>query len=235
MWLVFLLATLLPVPVWLYFKDKKQLTFKWLLSFSGAFLLGVMFIKLMPAFYSEPNQWIPLTVMLGFFLQLSVEHITKGIEHGHVHLHPSKKSHFPLPFFLALYFHAFTEALPLSANEHHHFLFDIHVFAWGIIIHKWPVVIALLTLLYKAGVSVKKSIFMVALFASAMPLAELVGPTLLNQFNDPGFVLQCVLGVSIGILLHVSTTILFETEEGHKLHWKKILVVLLGFLLPIFL
>jgi hypothetical protein len=34
----------------------------------------------------------------------------------------------------------------------------------------------------------------------------------------------------VGILLHVSTIILFEGEMGHKFNWMKFLMVLLGIL-----
>jgi hypothetical protein len=37
-----------------------------------------------------------------------------------------------------------------------------------------------------------------------------------------------MIGVLIGILLHVSTIILFESEEGHAFNWKKFVMVLLG-------
>jgi hypothetical protein len=37
-----------------------------------------------------------------------------------------------------------------------------------------------------------------------------------------------VTGILIGILLHVSTTIIFESEEGHKFNWWKFLAIIVG-------
>jgi hypothetical protein len=37
-----------------------------------------------------------------------------------------------------------------------------------------------------------------------------------------------VTGILIGILLHVSTTIIFESEEGHKFNWWKFLAIIIG-------
>jgi hypothetical protein len=35
-------------------------------------------------------------------------------------------------------------------------------------------------------------------------------------------------GLVIGILLHVSTTVIFETGEGHAFNYKKLIATLLG-------
>ncbi len=42
-----------------------------------------------------------------------------------------------------------------------------------------------------------------------------------------------IMGIVIGIFLHISTTILFESTEDHKFNLKKLLVVLAGISIPL--
>jgi hypothetical protein len=44
-----------------------------------------------------------------------------------------------------------------------------------------------------------------------------------------------VSAVAIGIFLHISTTILFETGEGHKFNLSKLLAIVLGVLIAYFI
>jgi hypothetical protein len=43
-----------------------------------------------------------------------------------------------------------------------------------------------------------------------------------------------IIGVLVGILLHVSTTILFESESGHKFNLMKFVIILAGIALAAF-
>jgi len=69
------------------------------------------------------------------------------------------------------------------------------------------------------------------LFALVAPLGALVfhfsdGLSFLQQENS----LSLVTALLIGIILHVSTTILFESEEGHRFNRMKFLFIILGLL-----
>ena len=61
--------------------------------FGGAFLLASCFINLVPHMYingfSTPDMHIKIgvAVLLGFIIQLLLEHLTNGVEHGHNHCH----------------------------------------------------------------------------------------------------------------------------------------------------
>jgi zinc and cadmium transporter len=44
-----------------------------------------------------------------------------------------------------------------------------------------------------------------------------------------------IMVIVIGIFLHISTTILFESTEDHKFNLKKLLVVLAGISIPLVL
>ena len=56
---------------------------KLILAFGGAFLLTLTFTELIPEIYSSETKYIGLFVMLGFFIQLMLDFLTKGLEHGH--------------------------------------------------------------------------------------------------------------------------------------------------------
>jgi len=48
---------------------------------------------------------------------------------------------------------------------------------------------------------------------------------------DMNILITALSGVLIGILLHISTTILFETSDGHHFNLTKLLVVVFGILM----
>ena len=60
--------------------------FKLLLSFSGAYLLSVTVFELLPEVYAEAIDGIGIFIMLGLLLQILLEFVSKGVEHGHLHV-----------------------------------------------------------------------------------------------------------------------------------------------------
>ena len=89
----------------------KNMTFsKLLLSFSGAYLFGLIFLHLLPEIYEDSSWDIGLYILLGFLLQLALDYVSKGIEHGHAHHHDNK---FPLAIFIGLCLHSFFEGMPI--------------------------------------------------------------------------------------------------------------------------
>src|SRR6185295_12765628 len=70
----------------------EQRTFvKLLNAFTGAYLLSLTFLHLLPELYehnvpSEQAQfWIGMLILAGFFLQIVLDVISMGVEHGHTH------------------------------------------------------------------------------------------------------------------------------------------------------
>ena len=66
---------------WLGDKFKQHMPL--LLSFGGAFLLGLCFLHLLPEAFemnTHAGQW----VVAGFLIQIGLEYLSKGMEHGHV-------------------------------------------------------------------------------------------------------------------------------------------------------
>ncbi len=184
------------------------------LAFSGAFLLSITVFELLPHVFETPSKRIGVFIMVGILLQIFLEFFSKGAEHGHVHLHAEKKS-FPWLLFISLCIHAFMEGFPIS--EENNLLI-------GIIIHKVPVAIILAFFFITAGY--KRSIIISFLFFFALmtPLGNYIA-------NNYDFVAQYETEISaivIGIFLHVSTTILFESSKNHKFHLSKMSAVIIG-------
>lgn len=200
---------------------KKSSNIKFLLSFSGGFLLTIIFTHILPEAYAEMKM-TGFFILLGFFLQLVLEYFSKGAEHGHTHVSGNHLiSHFPIAIFLSLSIHAFVEAIPINHSAQH-----THDLYWGVFIHKIPVAVALKTILDASGVSRKMSWIYLMIFAITAPLGMFFGDWLVSNFQ---LSLSWLLATAIGMFFHVSTTIIFESSEGHKINLYKLLAILAGF------
>ena len=142
--------------------------------------------------------------------------------------------------FISLCIHAFIEAMPLTGGMHDHGHDHSHVhldgdsLLIGIIIHKLPVAMVLAGMLLSAGL--KSGIrWGLLLVFGLMPVAGLLLSDLLLHHSgvDMNMLITGLSGVLIGILLHISTTILFETSDGHHFNLTKLLVVIAGILMAV--
>ena len=217
----------------LFYQPKSMDFSKHLLSFSGAYLFGLIFLHLLPEIYEDPAPNIGLWVLLGFILQLGLDYISKGIEHGHAHYHGTK---FPLAIFIGLCLHSFFEGMPVVQHDHHghsESLLMNHSLIWGIMIHKIPIAIVLAGLL-KSQFNTTKSLIFLFIFAITLPLGSMTSIGISNIIDDIVSFEHIILALVIGIMLHVSTTILYETDEAHKFKIQKALSIVLGFLVAYF-
>ena len=99
------------------FKRISNQTTKLLISFSGAYLFSITVLHLIPeTFNNENNLHTGLFVLIGFFLQIFLEQLSKGIEHGHKHVYKSV----PISILIGLSIHSFIEGMPLGIHHHHH-------------------------------------------------------------------------------------------------------------------
>jgi zinc and cadmium transporter len=199
-----------------------------LLSFSGAFLLGVVFLHMLPELYEEEGSTIGFWILGGFLLQVVLEFFSHGIEHGHVHVHSHTGAALPLLTLLSLCTHSFVEAMPFADPA---IAADGHFLA-GVLLHKMPMAVALATVLTRSGVARWYSLAMLLVFAAAAPLGILAGHLAGGELGH--HFLHHMLGIAIGMLLHISTTIIFESAPGHKFVAVRFLFVLLGAALAAF-
>lgn len=193
------------------FKPKKPSSIKLFLAFSGAFLLALTVFELLPEVYESEQKFVGFYIMGGIILQNFLEFFSKGAEHGHVHLH-KKDTSFPWLLFISLSFHSFLEGIPV--HDHDNLLI-------GIIIHKIPIAIILTVFFIQAKYSQKNTIIFLILFSLMTPAGSFAAEKL-NFIKD--FYVEAT-ALVIGIFLHVSTTILFESSEGHKFNLAKLLIV----------
>lgn len=201
---------------------RKQANFKLLLSFSGGFLLTIIFTHILPESYHHSGNSIGYFILIGFLLQLVLEYFSKGAEHGHTHVHAGEHSFFPLAIFISLSIHSYIEVIPVNAHDHDH----AGSLYWGIILHKIPEAIALKTIFNASGMSSLKSWLFVTLFSLTAPLGLISGNFVLDSFHVDA---SWILGIAIGMFLHISTTIIFESSEGHKINFMKLVAIMLGF------
>ncbi|WP_396185004.1 ZIP family metal transporter [Flavobacterium sp.] len=216
-----LFSVLLGYGIALFLKPKSKVNLKLLLAFSGSFLLSLTVIHLLPDVYESQNKNIGLFIMAGILFQIILEFFSKGAEHGHVHGHETL-THIPWLLFISLCIHAFLEGFPVG---HHHNL------AIGIAIHHLPIAI-ILTLFFVNGKLNKKAIFAFMLtFAIMTPMGTLLSDYLpvLNDYYAE------ITAVVIGILFHISSTIIFESSEGHKFNIAKVSMILFGIVLAYFI
>ena len=201
---------------------------KLLLSFSGAYLLSVSLLGLIPEIYrsSTTNNYIGLFILLGFFIQIMLEYFSKGIEHGHIHLHENHHHAFPVAVVASLCTHSFLEGMPLAtivSNKDYYNQLLI-----GIILHNIPISFVLMALLIDVS-GKRKALMWLIIFALMLPLgatvnfffAERIVSEIIN-YN------QIILAIVVGIFLHISTTILFESSENHRFNFYKFLSILFG-------
>ncbi len=203
---------------------KKQSVLKLILSFSGGYLLTIIFTHILPETYDHIGHETGYYILGGFLLQLFLEYFSQGAEHGHTHVNDISQT-FPYVILISLAIHSFVEAIPLleSHEGHDHAPNNL---LWGIFLHKIPVAIALMTIFKAAKLSSKTAWTGLGIFALTAPAGLLFGNYLINNSD---FNLNWVMAVAIGMFLHISTTIIFESNAGHKFNLYKFVAILCGF------
>ncbi len=196
----------------------KQKDLKLLLAFSGAFLISLIVSDILPVLYIKesfsPGPWI----MIGILLQIILEFFSKGTEHGHSH---SKANHAKSFIILAsLCFHALLEGIPINKFE---------ILSWGLFIHKIPVAMVVYFIFYKKGDSYTYILFYLGVFSLATPIGAIIS----NSFTIIENILFQLTALVVGMLLHIGTTILFESSEGHRFNIKKILSIILAIIISL--
>lgn len=216
-------------------KKDKQNIIKILLAFSGGFLLSIAFIHFVPELYEHSDESIGIYILLGFLIQLVLEFFSGGIEHGHVHHHGKGK--IPWAILISLGVHSFLEGMPLAAPFTGHEIATSHshsgdqTLLMGIIFHQLPVAIALMTLLFTSHIKKSTAWFLLLLFAITTPAGVLIG--YISNSAISGYDFNLILAIVVGMFLHISTTIIFETSENHKFNFLKLVSIILGFAIAI--
>jgi zinc and cadmium transporter len=240
-YIILFLSVVIGGGVAFFVKNYNPSILQMLLSFVGAYVLGITVLHLLPGVYHEPDHFIGLWILGGFFIQILLELLSGGVEHGHIHPTHQPKTSFAIQILLGLCIHAFIEGMPLETydafqqevfehgHNHQHLLY-------GIILHKLPAAFVLVMLLTLS--KFKKTFIIGALivFGLMSPLGALSTGLLASNGILDSENTKILLAIVVGSFLHISTTILFETESGghHHISMKKIVMILIGLMFALF-
>jgi zinc and cadmium transporter len=215
----------------------QQSRLRLILAFSAAYLFAISIMHMLPeAFMASNVKQVGLFIVIGFCSQLVIDTFSTGIEHGHVHLHSNDcHSHLPTGIIVGLFLHSFLEGLPV---------YDLHAstagninyqLILGLAVHNLPITIAFVALLKEHESSAAKRFLLLFLFAVMTPLGYFTSYAL-QSFGLQHYELygQLAYAMVIGIFLHISTAILFETSDQHRYNIRKVLVMLGGIVVAYF-
>lgn len=203
----------------------------YLLAFTGAFLFGITTMHLLPEVYHELGHNAGIYVVLGFFLQVFLQQLSHGMEHGHTHLPGENHRHIAVtPLLLGLSIHAFMEGIPLGFHyEDKSALPSLMV---GVAAHKVPEALTLITVMMHAHRKKAELWRILIAFALVTPLAAILAGWMGNRFEVVQHYLLYVVALVIGAFLHISTTIFYESgTKHHELSGKKVMAIAAGLVL----
>lgn len=210
-----ILAVIFGVVLAIFSNKKRMFNTKLLLSFSGAFLLALTLFEMLPEVYEHLDSKLTgLFIMSGILLQIILEFFSKGAEHGHIHIHKNDTA-FPWALFISLCIHSFLEGF--SIHDHNDMVY-------GILIHKIPIATLISMFLLQSNYNKIQIASFLIVFALMTPMGTLIS-------NTAGAVqgyTHIINAFVIGIFFHISTTILFESSEGHKFNLSKLVAIILG-------
>jgi zinc transporter ZupT len=200
---------------------------KLLNAFTGAYLLCLTLLHLLPELYHPPGGAPPrddlrigVLILAGFFVQVALDVISMGVEHGHAHHLPGRM---PVGVLAGLCLHALVEAMALGNPQQHYDLSSRRLLLYSIVLHNYPVSIALLGMLLQSGMKRRTALSWLGLFAVMGPLGmALSGHTALAAHTRE------LTALVIGIFMHISTTILFESSDIHRFNVAKLGAIVLG-------
>lgn len=218
------------IPLWFTTISNKQTNY--LLAFSGSFLLSITLLHLLPETFMDLPQQAGLLILVGFFLQLLIQRLTHGVEHGHSHV-PHTDNHdghrhgrFLQSIFLGLAIHAFMEGLPLGFNYRMHATNPSLYMA--VAAHKLPE--AMMVTSIALATSGKKTAWLtLILFSLITPVGSLLASWMGQSYHFVSKLLLWMIPIVAGAFLHISTTIFFESgTKQHLLTRQKTFAIIVG-------
>lgn len=199
------------------------------LAFSGAYILGICVLEIMPSVFRSEVTNVGLYILLGFFIQLMLEQLSGGVEHGHIHVPHHGVRRYAFMVMVGLCVHAFIEGLPLGGHVHGHEGHN-HALLYSIVLHKTPAAFALVLLFRKSRIKNPYIWMMLLFFAMMSPLAAALTGWFNQQQQIAANHLAILNAVVIGSFLHIATTILFESDGSnhHAVPVPKLLAIVAG-------
>lgn len=217
-----------------YTDDKSKRYLKSALAFSASFILGITILHLIPMVYIDFEFSYGLWILGGFFVQILLETLSSGVEHGHIHSKNGASKSWAFQILIGLSFHAFIEGMPLMEMHGHDIVdhgHDHRLGSWNyflsLVLHKLPAAYALVLLLKHSGFQKGFILGCLIVFGLMSPL----GALLIQAFEFSNVVaFKSLMAFVIGAFLHIATTIMFETDSSthHHISLSKVAFSLLG-------
>ncbi len=226
--LIIFLLSLTGAVIARWLKSSNPIYLKLMIAFTGGFLLTVCLVHLLPEVYGAGLPDVAGFVLAGFIIQILLDQMSAGLEHGHVHIH-NNSVWTPWIIITGLFLHALLEGIPLGGHSHEsgH---ESHDLLLAIALHKLPEGIALGFLLIQLKKPIWLNITLMISFALMTPIGSLLTSSLpvamLVEWSPR------LLALVIGLFLHLSTTILFEAgSEHHKVSGRRISAIMAGIII----
>ncbi len=226
-------------PLWV--RRLRENNTNYLLAFSGSFLLCITLLHLLPETFEEIGHDAGIYVLGGFFLQLIIQRLTHGVEHGHTHIHVDGHGHahgakhhehehvlsVPLISIVGgLSLHAFMEGIPLGFNYRNEATSTSLYLA--VAAHKLPEAMLLASLVSNVK-GRKAAIWVLLLFSLLTPVAAGLADLLGKKYFLMSSIVTWIIPVVAGAFIHIATTIFFESgTRQHLLTKSKIAAIVLG-------
>ncbi|NJN42288.1 MAG: ZIP family metal transporter [Flammeovirgaceae bacterium] len=217
----------------LYLPKTSTGLYKLALVFAGSYLFSITIVHILPElFFQDINPGVLGVFTLGgFFLQQGLDFLSKGVEHGHIHVHNTSHHHesnSALWVVIALSVHSLLEGGMLARSTavvHQH---NSNTLLWGIIIHKAPEAFALMSVLVCFLARKSVAVLYLIIFALASPVGLLLSDYLLSTELMSPRSFTYLLAVVSGNFLHISTTIVFESSADHSFNSRKMGIAVLA-------
>ncbi|MBR1799269.1 MAG: hypothetical protein IJ761_05150 [Bacteroidales bacterium] len=187
--------------------------------FGGAFLLAVCCLELLPetASIEDHDVWPFVAILVGFLVQQVLDGLSAHAEHGH-----TEDGFTMLGLMIGLCLHAFLEGIPLVWQGK-----VMHGLLWGIVVHNIPVALIIVSLATNRGWGFGKVLAMLVVFGIMSPIGSISSLYVIRP--NPQW--HCILtGLVVGVLLHVSSSILFDHKRNH-FSWLNIGIMTVAFAL----
>ena len=214
------------VIVLLLSKKAIQINSQLTLAFSGAFLLSITLFDLLPSIYLEDNlndksdqKLIGLMILTGILFQVILEFFSNNVSFDEL---GTNKNKLPWVLLISLSIHAFIEGFTIRIDQN---------ILYGILIHKIPIAFIITTSLLSTKIKKFKILLFIIFFSLMTPFGTFVSNNS-NQILNYSLLIDSLV---VGVLLHISTTILFKTSEGYKFNLVKMALVVAAIILAYYL
>ena len=189
-----------------------------LLTVAGSFILASVVLHFNHGSDYELMGW---GLLVGIFLQITIEQLTGGVEHGHITDVPIKYGTY---FMIGLVMHATVEAMPISRLYEYQVWYNPIISS--IILHRLP---ASMVFGFIVGRRKKQAFILWGLlFLLTAPVGALLGYYVISEH-----LLKWFEFVALGSLLYIGSTMVHEQISHHNIGWKQMAILLVGSALAI--